>query len=108
MSERSEAKRSEISQLMWCCWLASLLEDEHTRDGSREMAADIMATSTAELTLFHSIRFFAMRSKQLAGGKDGKANPQARKIRKLMRVFFFGCEAKRSEAKRSEAHLSLD
>jgi len=31
-------------------------EDEHTRDESREMAADIMATSTTKLTLFHSIR----------------------------------------------------
>jgi len=30
-------------------------EDEHTRDGSREMATDIMATSTTKLTLFHSI-----------------------------------------------------
>ena len=31
-------------------------EDEHTRDESREIATDIMATSTTELTLFHSIR----------------------------------------------------
>ena len=42
MSERSER--------------ASLEEDENTRDGYREMAADIMATSTTKLTLFHSIR----------------------------------------------------
>ena len=34
---------------------ASLDEDEHTRDESREMATDIMATSTTELT--HSIHF---------------------------------------------------
>mgnify|MGYP006086775443 CR=1 FL=1 len=44
--EGERAKRSK----------ASLEEDEHTRDGSREMAADIMATSTTKLTLFHSIR----------------------------------------------------
>jgi len=30
--------------------------DEHASDGSREMAADIMATSTTKLKLFHSIR----------------------------------------------------
>jgi len=36
---------------------ASFEEDENTRDESREMATDIMATSTTELTLFHSIRF---------------------------------------------------
>ena len=34
---------------------ACLLEDLNTRDGSCEMAADIMATSTTKLTLFHSI-----------------------------------------------------
>ena len=34
----------------------ALDEDENTRDESREMAADIMATSTTKLTLFHSIR----------------------------------------------------
>jgi len=34
---------------------ASLLEDEHTSDESREMATDEMATSTTKLTLFHSI-----------------------------------------------------
>ncbi len=33
---------------------ASLDEDEHTRDESREMATDIMATSTTKLT--HPIR----------------------------------------------------
>jgi len=32
-----------------------LSEDEHTRDESREMATDIMATSTTKLTLFLSI-----------------------------------------------------
>ena len=37
---------------------ASLDEDEHTRDESREMASDIiMATSTTKLQLFHSINF---------------------------------------------------
>ena len=37
---------------------ASLDEDEHThtRDESREIAADIMATSTTKLTLFHPIQ----------------------------------------------------
>ena len=35
---------------------ASLDENEHTRDVSREMATDIMATSTTKLTLFHPIR----------------------------------------------------
>jgi len=35
---------------------ASFEEDEHTRDESREMGTDIMATSTTELTIFHSIR----------------------------------------------------
>jgi len=35
---------------------ASFDEDEHTRDESREMTTDEMATSTTELTLFHSIR----------------------------------------------------
>jgi len=33
---------------------ASLDEDEYTRDESREMTTDIMATSTTKLTLFHS------------------------------------------------------
>jgi hypothetical protein len=35
-----------------------LLKDssDEVRDESREMATDIMATSTTELTLFHSIR----------------------------------------------------
>ena len=33
----------------------SLDEDESTRDESREMATDTMATSTTKLTLFHSI-----------------------------------------------------
>ena len=36
---------------------ARLEEDENTRDGSREMATDIMATSTTKLTLFHPFRF---------------------------------------------------
>ena len=35
---------------------ASLWGDEHTRDEMREMAKDIMATSTTKLTLFHPIR----------------------------------------------------
>ena len=57
--------RTSLAQLMWCCWLASLaslLEDEHTRDGSREMATDIMATSTTKLTIIHSIRIRLARS----------------------------------------------
>jgi len=42
VSKRNEAKR------------ASLDEDENTRDESREIVTDIMATSTTKLTLFHS------------------------------------------------------
>jgi len=39
---------------------ASLDEDEHTRDGSREIAADMMAASTTKLKLFHSIRLLGI------------------------------------------------
>jgi len=39
---------------------ASLDEDEHTRDESNEMAADIMATSTTKLT--HSNSFDSLNS----------------------------------------------
>ena len=55
------------------------MEDEHNRDGSREMAADTMATSTTDLTLFHSIRLARLvRSAQYPENIMSIARPLSR------------------------------